>query len=92
MEIFENLNWLIYGIIIGLFVPITLLLGNKHFGISSAMQNVCSTIIPKSRKFFSESELKENVWKLYFVIGIVIGGFLASNLFTEYNNNFLYFP
>ena len=78
MGIFDELNWMIYGILIGLFVPIMLLLGNKHFGISSAMQNVCSTLIPKTKRFFSQEELKENNWKLYFVLGIVGGGFVAS--------------
>jgi uncharacterized membrane protein YedE/YeeE len=89
MEIFENLNWLFYGILIGLFVPITLLLGNKQFGISSAMQNICSVIIPKTKSFFSTDELNKNSWKLYFVIGIVFGGFLAANIFSESNINFL---
>jgi len=89
MEIFENLDWLIYGILIGLFVPIILLLGNKQFGISSAMQNVCSVIIPKTKKLFSKEELNENSWKLYFVIGIVVGGILATSFFDEGINIFL---
>lgn len=89
MEIFNNLDWLLYGILIGLFVPIILLLGNKQFGISSAMQNVCSVIIPKTKAIFSKEELKENSWKLYFVIGIVIGGLLATNLFNMSNVHFL---
>ncbi len=83
MEIFDNLDWLIYGILIGLFVPITLVLGNKQLGISSAMQNICSVIIPKTKSFFSTDELKSNSWKIYFVVGITIGGLLASNFFTD---------
>lgn len=89
MEIFDNLNWLIYGILIGLFVPITLVLGNKQFGISSAMQNICSVVIPKTKSFFSASELKSNSWKIYFVLGIAIGGFLASNIFSESTISYL---
>lgn len=83
MEIFDNLNWLIYGILIGLFVPITLVLGNKQLGISSAMQNICSVVIPKTKSFFSASELKSNSWKIYFVLGIAIGGFLTSNVLAD---------
>lgn len=89
MEIIDNLNWLVYGILIGLFVPIILFLGNKQFGISSAMQNICSVIIPKTKTFFSEDELKNNSWKIYFVIGIVIGGLLASNVFEESSISYL---
>ncbi len=89
MEIFNDLDWLIYGVLIGLFVPITLILGNKQFGISSSMQNICSLLIPKSKSIFSEYDLIKNDWKIYFVIGIVIGGFLASSLFSNSPIEFL---
>lgn len=89
MEIFDNLNWLLYGILIGLFVPITLVFGNKQFGISSALQNLCSVLIPKTKKVFLNEELKINNWKIYFVLGIVIGGLLASNVFTESSIKYL---
>ena len=89
MEIFENLNWLIYGILIGLFVPITLLIGNKQFGISSSLQNICLTVFPKTKNIFSNYDIKNNDWKLYFVLGIVFGGFLTSNVFSEIPIQFL---
>ena len=89
MEIFNDLNWLIYGVLIGLFVPFTLIIGNKQFGISSVMQNICSVILPKTKTLFTAEEIKKNNWKLYFVIGIVIGGFLASNLFSSSSTEFL---
>ncbi|MCW8850551.1 MAG: YeeE/YedE family protein [Melioribacteraceae bacterium] len=89
MEIFENLNWLIYGILIGLFVPITLLIGNKQFGISSSLQNICSLILPKSKSVFKSYDFKLNDWKTYFVVGIVMGGFFASNVFTKSSINYL---
>jgi uncharacterized membrane protein YedE/YeeE len=83
MEIFDNLNWLVYGILIGLFVPATLLIGNKQFGISSSMQNICSVIFPKTKSIFTGYDFKNHDWKLYFVIGIAIGGFFAANIFSE---------
>jgi len=79
MEMLDNLGWIIWSILIGLFTPIILVLANKQFGISSAMQNICSVIVPKTRHVFTKESLKKNDWKLYLVIGIVIGGFLASN-------------
>lgn len=81
MGIFDNLNWLIYGALIGLFVPITLILGNKHFGISSAMQNICTILVPRTKAVFSGYDFKNNDWKLYLAIGIAFGGYLASNVF-----------
>jgi uncharacterized protein len=89
MEIFNDLNWLVYGVLIGLFVPAILLIGNKHFGVSSAMQNVCSVILPKTKVLFNSDEIKKNDWKLYFVIGIVIGGFFASNILSSSSIDFL---
>ena len=53
------------------------------------MQNICSVILPKTKTLFTAEEIKKNNWKLYFVIGIVIGGFLASNLFSSSSTEFL---
>ena len=89
MEIFENLNWLIYGILIGLFVPITLLISNKQFGISSSLQNICSAILPKTRSVFTGYDFKLNDWKTYFVVGVVVGGFFAANVFSSIPINYL---
>lgn len=80
MDILKNLDWLIYGIIIGLFVPVTLLIGNKQFGVSSVLQNLCSSLIPKTKFVFKNYDFKKHEWKIYFVIGIVFGGFLATNI------------
>jgi uncharacterized membrane protein YedE/YeeE len=88
MEIFKDLDWLLYGILIGSFVPLTLIMGNKQFGISSSMQNLCSLLIPKSKKHFGNYNFKANEWKTFFVVGIVIGGFIAANFFNV-NTSFL---
>lgn len=89
MEIFENINWLIYGTLIGLFVPITLLIANKQFGISSSLQNICSVIFPKTKSVFKGYDFKLNDWKIYFVAGIAVGGFFASNVFNNFPVNYL---
>jgi uncharacterized membrane protein YedE/YeeE len=89
MEIFENLNWLIYGILIGLFAPITLLIGNKQFGISSSLQNICLVILPKTKLVFNGYDFKLNDWKTYFAVGVVVGGFFASNIFSKSPINYL---
>ncbi|MEE9430712.1 MAG: YeeE/YedE thiosulfate transporter family protein [Melioribacteraceae bacterium] len=89
MEIFNDLSWLVYGVLIGLFVPLIFLIGNKQFGISSSLQNICLTVFPKSKKVFSNYNLDANKWKLFFVLGIVAGGFFAANFFSSEPNQFL---
>ena len=89
MEIFENLDWLLYGILIGLFVPIILLLGNKQFGISSSLQNVCLALIPRTKSIFSIDDIKKNDWKFYFVMGIILGSVFATNLFSVEDISYL---
>ena len=87
--IFEDLNWLIYGVLIGLFVPALLIIGNKQFGVSSGLQNLCTTILPKTKSVFSDYNFKSNSWKLYFIIGIILGSFFAVFLLGDGNSNFL---
>jgi hypothetical protein len=38
--------WYTAGIIIGLILPALLLLGNKHFGISSDLRRICAVCFP----------------------------------------------
>ena len=89
-SIFDNPDWLIYGIAIGLFVPLTLIVGNKLFGLSSSLIHVCSVIIPKnlSNKIL-KYDFKEHKWKFYFVIGIIIGGFIAVKFLSNDEIRFL---
>jgi hypothetical protein len=81
--IFGNWNWYIAGPLIGLFVPLTLIIGNKMFGISSALVHICTVVMPKEKIKTLKYNWEENSWKLYFVIGIVIGAFIATNYLSE---------
>lgn len=90
MSIFENLDWMIYGIAIGLFVPLTLIIGNKLFGLSSSLIHLCSLVIPKKISVnLLNYDFKEHKWKFYFVLGIILGGFIASNFLSSGEINFL---
>lgn len=68
--------WYVAGPLIGLTVPILLLLGNKSFGISSSLRHMCAAVIPANISFFKYDWRKE-VWNLFFVAGITLGGFIA---------------
>lgn len=75
--------WYIAGPLIGLTVPVLLILGNKSFGVSSSLRHICAACVPSNIPFFSY-DWKKELWNLFFVSGIVIGGiitalFLGSN-------------
>lgn len=69
--------WYIAGPLIGLTVPALLLLGNKSFGISSSLRHICAACLPAKIPFF-RYDWKKEVWNLFFVGGILVGGIIAS--------------
>jgi uncharacterized protein len=75
-------HWAIAGTLIGLTVPVLLLLGNKRFGISASLRQVCAMCLPANIPLFKYDWKKEN-WNLVFVIGTVIGGFLAAHFLSN---------
>ena len=70
--------WYIAGPLIGLTVPALLLLGNKSFGISSSLRHVCAACFPSNIPFF-KYEWKKEAWNLFFVAGILAGGWVAAS-------------
>lgn len=72
--------WYISGPLIGLMVPLLLLTGNKTFGISSSLRHVCAACMPGKIPFFSYDWKKEK-WNLFFVAGVMMGGFIVYFFF-----------
>ena len=70
--------WYVAGILIGLTVPALLLSGNKPFGISSSLRHICAACIPSGLSYFKYDWKKEK-WNLFFVSGVLVGGFIAAN-------------
>lgn len=70
--------WYVAGPLIGLTVPLLLILGNKSFGISSSLRHICAACLPANIPFFKYNWRKE-AWNLFFVLGIFLGGVIASN-------------
>lgn len=70
--------WYVAGPLIGLVVPALLLLGNKTFGISSSLRHICAACIPANIPFFKYDWKKES-WNLFFALGIIAGGFIATS-------------
>jgi uncharacterized membrane protein YedE/YeeE len=76
--------WYVAGPLIGLTVPLLLLLGNKSFGISSSLRHVCAACVPANIPFF-KYDWKKEVWNLFFVAGILVGGILTAQFLADTN-------
>jgi len=76
--------WYVAGPLIGLTVPLLLFLGNKSFGISSSLRHVCAACVPANIPFF-KYDWKKEIWNLFFVAGILIGGMLTASFLADPN-------
>jgi uncharacterized membrane protein YedE/YeeE len=72
--------WYVAGPLIGLFVPVLLLLGNRQFGVSSNFRHMCAAIAPGRIEFFRYDWRHTGLWNLTFLAGIFTGGVIASRL------------
>lgn len=70
--------WYVAGPLIGLMVPALLLLGNKHFGISSSLRHICAACFPAGIPFF-KYDWKKEAWNLVFIAGVTAGAFIAAH-------------
>ena len=75
--------WYIAGPLIGLTAPALLILSGKTFGISSSFRHLCSILSPGSKlAYLRENDWRAESWNLQFVVGIILGGFLAGHLLS----------
>jgi len=74
--------WYVAGPLIGLTVPLLLILGNRTFGISSSLRHICAACMPANIPFFKYDWKKES-WNLFFVAGVLVGGFIAFNYLSN---------
>lgn len=74
--------WYVAGPLIGLTVPALLLIGNKHFGISSSLRHICAACIPAKLPYF-QYDWQREAWNLFFVAGITVGGVVATQLLSD---------
>jgi len=82
-EILQPWPWYITGGLTGLTVPLLLLLGNKHFGVSSTLRHVCASCFPANISFF-KYDWKKEIWNLFFAAGILLGGFIAVHYLSAH--------
>jgi len=81
-ELYNPWPWYIAGPIIGSMVPLMLLIGNRRWGMSATLRHVaaaCSPIKPPHLRY----DWKKDTWSLLFVVGVVLGGFVAARFFPN---------
>ena len=65
------------GIGVGIYGLVQLYITGKALGVSTGYGNFCSFVSKAS--FFHEGDYEEpNNWRLWFIIGLPLGGFLAA--------------
>jgi len=75
----DPLPWYIAGPLLGLSVPAMLLLTGKEPGVSSSFRHACA-VLPgaKGIDYFRYDVLKDGLWQILFVVGILLGGTLVQ--------------
>lgn len=79
----EPWPWYVAGPLIGLFVPLLLLTGNRMFGISSNLRHVCAAGFPGRVAFFRYDWRSAGGWNLAFALGILLGGAIAGGFLSD---------
>ena len=74
--------WYVAGPLIAL-VMFSLLYFGKSFGVSSNLRTICAIGGGSVISEFFDYEWKSQYWNLVFVLGTVIGGYIASNYLTN---------
>lgn len=81
--LYEPWPWYVAGPIIGLTVPILLLVGGKMFGVSANLRHTCAACNFGGVDFFNYDWKSAGKWNITFLVGSVIGGFLAGHVFAN---------
>jgi uncharacterized membrane protein YedE/YeeE len=61
-------------------VPALLIVGNKHFGISSNLRHMCAAILPTRAEYFRYQWKRAGAWNLVFLAGVLTGGLVGGVL------------
>ena len=70
--------WYVAGPLIGLMVPLLLLIGNRAFGVSSCMRDLCAATVPGRIQHFRYDWRTTGRWNLLFLAGIFLGGVVST--------------
>jgi uncharacterized protein len=73
------IHWAFAGLLIALVTLTLLFVANRRLGISSGLEDICSLVLTQPY-FRRGSVTKGRPWRLPFLGGLVLGGFLSASL------------
>jgi uncharacterized membrane protein YedE/YeeE len=79
--IYEPWPWYVAGPMIVLVMVLLLFFG-KSFGVSANLRSMCSIAGAGKVADFFRFDWRSQIWNLIFVLGAIIGGFIAHNYLT----------
>ncbi len=69
------------GVVIGLLVPLLYYYYNTPLGVSTGYGNLAKMVFPSRHLQWFKSRVPETLsWRVYFIAGIILGGFLSARL------------
>lgn len=77
--------WYVSGPMIALVMFLLLWFGG-NFGVSSTLRGACAMCGVGDKIPFFDYDWKSQIWNMIFVLGAVIGGFVASNYLANPND------
>ncbi len=73
------IHWAVAGAGIALITLALLFIANRRLGISTGLEDVCSFVLPVP--YFTRDAVRSaRKWRLPFIAGLVVGGFLSAIL------------
>src|SRR5437762_2699223 len=74
--------WYVVGPLLGLIVPLLLILGNKTFGVSATLRDICAACFPANIAYF-RYDWRKDAWNLFFAAGILAGAYITWHFLTN---------
>jgi len=73
------IHWAVGGAAVAAITIALLLIANRRLGISTGFEDVCSLVLPQP--YFRRPTIRDGrTWRLPFLAGLVLGGFLSAVL------------
>jgi len=73
------IHWVVAGAGIAAVTLALLFIANRRLGISTGLEDVCSFVLP-APYFARDAVRSARQWRLPFIVGLVLGGFLSAVL------------
>lgn len=74
--------WYVTGPLIAIVMALMIVFG-KRFGVSSTLQTICSIGGARRLSDYFDIDWKASSWNLFFVLGAIIGGFIATRFMSS---------